>query len=155
MIEWIESLLVEIFAALVIASLAAIWWKWGPEWTRKIRNWIHRFTAPPSTPSPDPIGEHCEQEMEVETTPPSASKIWRVRGYCNDNVSIGDEQWVASRAEAIKICDYLNYQGVVVKNVVTGEIARAVGKHPKQHNRKMDVSHLPATDPDDPDDLPF
>ena len=149
----------------------------GKEWWRKSLNWIHHKTAPPSTSLPAPTGGHCEQE-EVETTPPSSSKIWRVRGYGGkhsnmmggfrgNSCTIEHEEWVKSRAKAIEIGNRLlfwdNYpdpdgapicQGFVVKNVATGEIAHAVGDHPKQHNRKIDVSHLPATDPDDPNDLP-
>ena len=158
MIEWIKPLLGEMLGKMS-GTLSSVFVKNGKEWWRKSLNWIHCKTAPPSTSLPAPMDE--QGVAEEETDPPSANKLWRVRGY-NGGVIVR-EDWLRDRAAAVKMAqddiwtndDASPYcRGVVVKNYATGKLAYAVGEHPKQHNRKMDVSHLPATDPDDLNDLP-
>ena len=80
------------------------------------RGWIHRETAVPH---------------EIYTEPPEMEAVWRIRGYYPDGTK-SIEEWERSEEKARGRGGRMD--NCVVKNIDTGAIIIAQGKHPPQNN---------------------
>ena len=151
-LQWMKKV------ALMMRRLTLSWVRWVI--TRELwRGWIHRESA---------------VSWEVVTVPLDKYNHWRIRGYKDGKTGADKELWDDDKESAIGTARVFYFgdsdrtfhpdpelafegflcDGVVVKNVKTGEIAFALGNYPPQ-TELPELPDLPDAFAELEEDIPF